>query len=348
MNRASSPRILITRLSAIGDCVHTLPLACAIKRAFPDAFLAWAVEPLPAQLVEGHDAVDETIIVPKKWLKKWSTIRAVRRQLRDLKFDTVLDSQSLSKSCLLSWLSGARERIGFGAGQGRELALWLNNTRIKPTAAHVVDRYLEVARPLGIESPDVEFRMKRDQTSQDVVNQFLAENELKRPLAVINPGAGWASKVWPAERYAAVAKHLGDDAGHMSVVVWAGESERQWAEAIVAQSAGHARLAPATNLLELTELCRRADLFVGSDTGPLHIAAAVGTRCVGMYGPTRPEKCGPYGSGHVTLRAAQSTGGGHKMRDADNDVMQTITAAEVIAACDQALSDESPSEFRAA
>ncbi|MCG8583788.1 MAG: glycosyltransferase family 9 protein [Pirellulales bacterium] len=347
MSGASSPRILITRLSAIGDCVHTLPLACALRRAFPEAFIAWAVEPLPAQLIEGHDAIDETIVVPKKWLKKWSTIRAVRRQLRALKFDTVLDAQSLSKSCLLGWLSGARRRIGFGAGQGRELALWMNNTRVKPTAAHVVDRYLEVAGPLGIESPEVEFRMKCDAASKDNIERFLDQSSLTEPIAVINPGAGWASKVWPAERYAAVAKHLGEQHQHKSVVVWVGQDERTSAELIVERSAGHARLAPPTSLLDLSELCRRANLFVGSDTGPLHIAAAVGTRCVGMYGPTEPEKCGPYGEGHVTVRAhAQSEV--KKMRNADNDIMQSITADEVVEACDRALADGAASDYRAA
>ena len=336
MYDASKPRILIARLSAIGDCVHTLPLACALRRTFPEAFIAWAVEPVAAPLIEGHEAIDQTIIVPKGWLKKFSTIRQMRRQLRTLQFDIALDPQSLTKSSLLGWFSGARERIGFAKDQGRELALWTNNTRVKLTTAHVIDRYLEVARPLGIESPEVEFRMKHDADAERSISDFIANSSIEQPIAVINPGAGWASKVWPAERYAAVAEHLGQTHGYTSIVVWAGDTERQWAEQIVKQSQGYARIAPATSLLEFTELCRNAKLFVGSDTGPLHIAAAVGTRCVGMYGPTNPEKCGPYGAGHVVVRAEQSDSG--KMRDAENDVMQTITAEQVCAACDTAIS----------
>jgi heptosyltransferase-1 len=346
MNDASKPRILITRLSAIGDCVHTMPLACALRKAYPEAFIAWAVEPMSAPLVKGHEAIDQTIVVPKGWLKKLSTIRQVRRQLRELKFDIALDPQSLSKSSLLGWFSGARQRIGFAKGQGRELALWLNNSRVQLQSTHVVDRYLEVARPLGIESPAVEFRMIKDPVAQQMIEQFLTGAAIQNPLAVINPGAGWASKVWPAERYAAVARHLGETHGHTSVVVWAGDSEHAWAKQIVEQSAGHAQLAPPTSLLELTELCRKADLFVGSDTGPLHIAAAVGTRCVGMYGPTSPEKCGPYGTGHVNVCAEQSAGSSKKMRDADNDVMQTISAEQVASACDEAIANAT--ETRAA
>ena len=344
---ASSPRVLITRLSAIGDCVHTLPLACAIKRACPEAFIAWVVEPAAAPLVEGHDAVDKVVVVSKRWLKSIKTIRDVRRRLRSLRCDTSLDPQSLSKSCLLGWLSGARQRIGFAKGQGRELAPWLNNTCVAPRRSHVVEKYLEVARPLGIESPTVEFRMKQDLEAMRTVGRYLIDARIGQDFNVINPGAGWDSKLWPPGRYAHVARHLRDSHDLPSVVVWAGDRERQWAEEIVALSAGRAHMAPPTSLLELTELCRSARLFVGSDTGPLHIAAAVGTQCVGMYGPTRPEVCGPYGKGHVIVQAANPTDA-RRMRDPNNDVMRTISAEAVVAACDQAVASDATKETRAA
>jgi len=344
---ASNPRILITRLSAIGDCVHTMPLVCAIKRACPGAFIAWAVEPAAAPLVEGHEAVDQVVVVPKGWLKSLATIRSVRRQLRALKCDTSLDPQSLSKSCMLGWFSGARRRIGFAKGQGRELAPWLNNTCISPRASHVVDKYLEVARPLGITSLTVEFCMKHDPLAKHTIERYLADAGVDRPFAMINPGAGWDSKLWPLERYAHVAQHVGETHKRPSVVVWAGNRERLWAEQIVTSSSGHAHLAPPTSLLELTELCRLSGLFVGSDTGPLHIAAAVGTQCVGMYGPTSPAVCGPYGTGHVIVQTDRPTDAS-RMRDPTNDVMHSISAEQVADACDRVLAGNATNKTHAA
>ena len=151
---------------------------------------------------------------------------------------------------------------------------------------------------------------------------------------MINPGAGWDSKVWPAERYGEVARKLSIP----SVVAWSGDKERAWAEEIVAAAQGRAQLAPSTSLLELTDLVRRARLFVGSDTGPLHIAAAVGTPCVAMYGPTRPEVCGPYGEGHRVLQSRhESLGSSRKSAGIASEAMLAITAEQVHAACEQLL-----------
>ena len=148
-----SPRILIVRLSAIGDAIQTMPVACALRERFPEAFLAWAVEERAGTLLRGHEALDELIVLPRGWLKSPGGVWRLRRRLRDFRFDVAIDVQSLTKSAVLAWLSGARRRIGFGNPGGRELSKWLNNERVDPKATHVVDRYLELLRPLGIESP---------------------------------------------------------------------------------------------------------------------------------------------------------------------------------------------------
>ena len=144
-----SPRILIVRLSAIGDAIQTMPVACALRERFPDAFLAWAVETRAAALLRGHEALDELIELPRGWLKSPGGVWRLRRRLHDLQFDTTIDVQSLTKSAVLAWLSGAKRRIGFGNPGGRELSKWFNNQRVDPKATHVVDRYLELLRPLG-------------------------------------------------------------------------------------------------------------------------------------------------------------------------------------------------------
>ena len=135
-----SPRFLIVRLSAIGDAIQTMPVACALRERFPQAFIAWAVEKRAAALLEGHPAIDELILLPRGWLKSPRGVWQLRRRLRDLQIDTTIDVQSLSKSSILAWLSGARRRIGFGNPGGRELSKWFNNERVDPTAVHVVDR----------------------------------------------------------------------------------------------------------------------------------------------------------------------------------------------------------------
>ena len=335
------PRFLICRLSAVGDTVHTMPLAHLIKQRWPDAFVAWAVEKGPAPLVQSCPAVNETVVVPKGFLKSPGQLAQVRRRLRTLKIDVALDPQSLTKSAVLAWLSGAKRRIGFSRPIGREIAPWLHTTLVTPQETHVVRRYLEVLKPLGLraEERDIVCDLPRDDVSDSTIRRYLAAMLPNQDFAVINPGAGWDSKVWPAERYAAVARQL----RLPSVVVWAGEKERAWAQQIVNDSEGKAHLAPETSLLELTALCRQARLFIGSDTGPLHVAAAVGTPCVAMYGPTRPEVCGPYGLGHIVLQAAvEDLGSARKTAGNISDAMLQITSEQVVNACRRAVAWREP------
>ena len=343
MPQRDGPRILITRLSAVGDCVLTMPVLCALRDHFPDARLGWLVEPLSAQLLSGHRDLDHLIVVPRGWLKSPRTVAEVRRRLRTYQFDIVIDAQSLTKSSVAGWLSGAKTRIGFARPQGRELAPWLSTETVVKTREHVVDGHLELLRPLGVESPRVRFDAPQLPAAVDAVEPLLSRERLVDGFAVLNPGAGWDSKLWPADRYARVAQHLGRQYQLPTVVVWAGARERAWAEEIVAGTRGHALLAPPTSLTELTEVLRAADLFVGSDTGPMHMAAAVGTPCVALFGPTRPEVCGPYGNHHATVQAYHQTGNSRQRRGADNSAMRDITVEDVFRACRHVLSSRSRS-----
>lgn len=331
----SHPRILITRLSAIGDCVHTLPLVPALRSKFPGAFIAWVAQPGGASLLEGLDGLDELIVVPRDWMKSLRTLRATRRELLTHQFEMAIDPQSLTKSSLLGWLSGARVRIGFTKGQGRELSPYLSTIQVKPKTEHVVDRYLELLEPLGITQPSVAFGVPEQQHANSVANQIRSKAGLTQ-FALLNPGAGWNSKLWPHKRYAEVAKHLYQRHELRSLVIWAGDKERAWAREVVDIASGAALLAPNTSLPDLAALCRQAKLFVGSDTGPLHLAAAVGTPCVGMYGPTQIGVCGPYGEGHEALQG-RSAGSKASKRGDDNAAMASIEVGHVGDACDRIL-----------
>ncbi len=338
MPREGSPRFLIARMSAIGDTVLTLPVLCALRRAFPQAFIAWVVERAAAPMLQGHDALGELVVLPRLWLKSPRKIWSLHQRLRALRIDTTIDPQSVSKTALACWLSGAPRRIGFGGHYGKELSPWLNNERLVHRQSHITDRSLELLAPLGVQPGPVEFRVPRSAPAETTIAAYLSKNKLENGYAIVNPGARWDSKLWPLERYAEVVDALAREHRLKSVVVWAGDRERAWAEAIVAAAPKSALLAPKTDLLELTALLRRARIFVGSDTGPMHTAAAVGTPCVAMYGTTRPEDCGPYGEQHIALQARYDDGSRSQRRNATNEAMCLITAAQVRAACDQILS----------
>ena len=332
-----TPRILIVRLSAIGDAIQTMPVACALRRRFPQAFLAWAVEQRAAALLRGHEALDELIELPRGWLKSPGGVWRLRRKLRSLQFDVTIDVQSLTKSALLARLSGARRRIGFGNPGGRELSKWFNNERVDPKATHVVDRYLELLRPLGIESPAVRFQVPEHAEDRTAAEKMIGQLGLERGFAIVNPGAGWPSKLWPTERYAAVVRHLGEVRQVPSLVVWAGAAEQAMAEEVARLAGASARVAPPTSLVQLAALVRRARLFVGADTGPLHLAAAVGTPCVGLYGPWPATRHGPYGPQHIALQKMVFEGPTRARRTAPPTYMESITTEMVCEACDRIL-----------
>ncbi len=343
-------RILISRLSAIGDCILTVPVLNALRDHFPNAFLAWIVERPTAPLLEGHSALDELIVVPRGCLKSPKTVWQLRRRLRRLQFDITIDPQSLTKSAVLARLSGARQRIGFSGEDGRELSRWLNNELISRSAEHMVDRRLELLEPLGISNAASRFELPIYEAASEAMRQFLSRSGGGDRFALINVGAGWPSKLWPAEGFGVVASHLSRTHGMPSVVIWAGEQERDWAQRAVETAAGTATLAPQTSLTELAELARRAVLFVGCDTGPMHISAAVDTPCVALFGPTLPSVCGPYGEAHLTVQAFhQKSVGSRQQRNADNLAMRAIQTSDVCKACDTVVTQiESPATKDAA
>ncbi|MCU0958505.1 MAG: glycosyltransferase family 9 protein [Pirellulaceae bacterium] len=331
------PRILITRLSAVGDCILTLPLVCALREHFPSAYVIWAVEPVSASLLSRHPAVDRLLVVPRRWLASPHVIRVLRDRLRGLQVDVVLDPQSLTKSSLLGWFSGARRRIGFARPQGRELAPWVNNEHVVRGGAHIVDATLKLLAPLGVTDPAPRFGIPRLADAEATIDAFVRDAHLTGGYAVINSAASWTSKQWPADRFGRVARHLGEDHDLPTVVTWGGPREAGIAAQIVAKGGGHAVLAPRTSLPQLAALLRRARLMLAADTGPLHLAAGLGVTCVGLYGPTRVENSGPYGPDHVAIQAADSHALSRRQRRLDDSAMRQITVEQVCAAADTIL-----------
>ena len=334
-------RILITRLSHIGDCVLTLPMANSIKRNFPDSKLTWVVEKPSDQLIGLNDSVDETLLVSRGWMKRPRECWRLRNELRRRKFDVALDPQGITKSSLLGWLSGAKQRWGVQGRWGRELSTYLNNRLIKTSNSHVVDRSLdlaiEFAKANGVKqtrdnrdlfSARELFQMDPNRESVKTIDRWLDVQKIDRYI-VVNPGASWASKRWELDRFAEVIRETWRRHQYASVLTWAGADEKQMVETI-AKLAPMSIIAPKTSLVELAAFCQQAEFFLGCDTGPLHIATAVGARCVGLYGTTRPEESGAYGQQHLAIQERYQAGSCRERRSAPNEAMREITAERVI------------------
>jgi lipopolysaccharide heptosyltransferase I len=325
--RGKPVNVAIVKLSSLGDVVHALPVAATLRARLPGARLTWIVERREAAILAGHPALDEVLTVDTRaWRRARSPagvvaaargLTALRARLAAGRFDVAIDLQGLLKSAVLAALTRAPLRIGFDARHSREMSAVFTNRHVAPpaTARHVVDQYLALLGPLALGAPVVEFRLPSDPAAEAAMDEVFVAAGLKprNRVAVINPGAGRADKRWPVERFAAVARRLAGEADAHVLVVW-GPGEDTAARAIVEGGGPGTVLAPPTDLHQLIAVLRRASLVVAGDTGPLHLAAALGTPCVGIYGPTLAERNGPYGTGH---RALQGPDGRVESVDAD-------------------------------
>jgi lipopolysaccharide heptosyltransferase I len=315
----SAPRsIAIVKLSALGDIVHALPVVAALRARWADARLAWVVERRHASVLRRHPAIDEIVTVdtrawrrarrPAEVAGAMRDLAAVRRRLRQIRPDVTLDLQGLLKSAIVTRATGAPLRIGFGAARCREpLAARFTNRHVVPPASvrHVVDQYLALLEPLGLERPaKPEFHLPWDEHAEATLEAFFAQARLgaRDRVVVLNPGAARPDKCWPASQFASLARVLARGVRARVLVLW-GPGEEALARTI-AGDAGDVVIAPPTDLDELVSALRRASVVVAGDTGPLHLAAALGVPCVALFGPTSVARNGPYGDGHRTFQAA--------------------------------------------
>ena len=330
--------VLLVRLSAIGDVVHTAPLACALKDHWPEARLTWVAERPGGELLIGHRAIDELILLPRRFLRSPGEMVRLVGRLRQIAPQVAIDAQGLTKSALVCRLSGAPRRIGFGHPWGREISRWLNNECVDTRSVHAVPRNLELLRPLGIESPEVRFDLPEAPADRAYAEELIEQYGLARRtggFALITAGAGWESKRWPAERFAAVARHLAVRHGLGVLLIWGSDAERALAEGVARESGtADTQPAPRLSLPQLAALARRARLFVGGDTGPLHIAAAVDTPCVGLYGPWPAAGHGPYGAKHIAVQVEYLEGSTRQRRRASRRFIEAISVEAVCDACD--------------
>jgi heptosyltransferase-1 len=330
-------KVLVVRTSSIGDVVHVLPALAALVRAGHE--VGWLVEPAARVVLEGNPAVSRVVVIPAVKAYRLSEAAAAMRALRAERFDVALDFQGLWKSAAWARLAEARRVIGYAAPWRRERAsaiLIHESVSLPGEAVHVIDKNLSLLRPLGIDALGLrEFPLPASPESSVRVSEGLAALGL-RAFAILNPGGGWASKLWPAERFGEVARSL-RALGLASIVTW-GPGEEGLAEQVVAASDGAAQRSFPTSLLDYVELARRARVVVAADTGTLHLACAVRTPVVALFGPTDPARNGPFDAADVVVRRVPPCAPCHRRVCPRHDgVMAGIAAAEVLEAVERRL-----------
>ena len=315
-------RILIVRLSAMGDIIHAMPAVAGLRREFPESRIDWAIEERWAPLLTAREptACGEIPLSPEQPLvnvvhrvqmRRWrkfplsgstrSEMRGLRARLRDLKYDHAIDLQGAIRSALLAKASGAK--VIAGALHPRELpARWWYNVKAHTPAEHVIDQAAETVSAAFGRTIDPDFApFPACPESERWADELLGAPSAQ--FAIVNPGAGWGAKCWPADRYSALVRILGEH-GIFSLVN-AGPGEGDLARKVCAGNEAWARMVECS-LLQLIALTRRAALFVGGDTGPVHLASAMSVPVVAIFGPTDPSRNGPYGGRFVVLRNSES------------------------------------------
>lgn len=283
------------RLSSIGDVVHAVPCLVELRRALPSIRIGWVVGDVAAQLLRPRKDLDRLYVLPSERGRAlhWagSFVRTARKVARD-GYDCALDLQGLTKSSLLAYLAGVPFRVGFDGEDGRELSRLFNNALIGPPeeARHVVARNLSLLCAAGVgEQGEPAFGMEPPPEAVEFARAWLKEEGL-RPggYIALNPGAGWESKRWPVGHFRRLVRLLKEGTGLEELVLWGTELERGWAGRI-------GRPAPSTTLWQMAAFAKLSLAFVGADTGPTHIAAALGVPTVGLFGASDAERNSPYG-----------------------------------------------------
>ncbi len=339
-------RLLVVRLSAMGDILHALPAVTALREAYPEWHIGWAVEPQwkPLLAAEGASGrgpamplVDRVHVVPaRQWArsplspKTLTEVRRVRRELRDEQYDVCVDLQGALRSAVIAKWARAKRLIGEDAPRER-VARYFFSERVRTSGVHVIEQAMEVMNSVAEERlPACRALLPRDAEADRGASALAA------PFVLLIPGAGWGAKRWPAERYAGLATRL-HDAGY-AVVVNAGPGEESLAGEVAALSNGAATVL-RSSISELIAVTRRAALVIGGDTGPLHLASALGKPVVGIFGPTDPARNGPFGGTFCVLRHPESRRD-HTRHAAPEAGLLTITPESVMAAAIELLQEE--------
>ena len=332
-------RFLIVRLGSLGDVVHAIPAAAALRESYPHGLIDWVVDPRYLDLVGLVDGVDHGLPLDPRAAGQgqeaggpFGTVRRLRRT----RYDAVFDLQGLLKSAVLARAAGGSRTIGFPRAHLREplARLFYTETADPGAEQHVVRKNLSLLAAVDVVDRQVRFPLTipRTNTVRSIVDRFGADG-----FALVNPGAAWPNKRWLPARFGETAAALRHTLGLRSVVLW-GPGEQQLAAEVAANSQGAAEPLPQTSIVDIVGVAREARVMLSGDTGPLHLAAAVGTPVVALFGPTRAERNGPWDEQDATLsRTGQCTCLYQRVCRKAEPCINDITVDEVVGAIQQRL-----------
>ena len=314
--------ILIIKMSSLGDIIHALPSLYVLRKAYPEAKITWAVHPAFAGILPGKPWLDDIYLVDRKRIKKLSYWKQVWHDLHEKHFDLVIDLQMIAKSGLISFLSGGKTRIGYNDAREGSFLFSKPVPEIHKHSDHIIEQLLDVMRYLGCPVDKIEFPLRNFDHEMETVSSLLHSHGVHGSYVVLIPGTRGDYKKWPIEYWGELAKKLADD--QITTVIAGTKGEMDMGKAIkkISPSPYTVNLMGETNLLELAALEKMAALHISCDTGPLHIANAVHTPIIALFGPTLPDRSGPYGNedSHVILAENPGT---EKCR------MSTISVSQV-------------------
>ena len=331
---ADPRRILLTHCGSPADIVRSVPVLVALRHRFPYADIAWLVEENAAPLLLDHWAVNRFIIVRHDWFKHLSEVRRVRRRLRSFAPQVAVDPQNSFGSSLATRLANAKYRIGFGGKQSRRF----HNIRVETDETHLIEKNLQLLQPFGVFGSAIGFDMPEYEKDRLAAHNILQRKGLHGRFAAIHISAESPETRWHEEQFGLVAKYLLEQWNLPSLVLWSGfEQELRRAESAIHAAGGAALQAPWTTTAERRSLSKLATIFVGSDTTELQTAAAVGTQCVGLFGPTSAEENAPFGEGHRMVQTLPEEQRKRQRRSSLPEWMIAIQPEMVYEKCDEVL-----------
>ena len=339
--------ILIIKLSAIGDVVHTLPFLEVIRENFPNARIDWVVEEASSQIIEGHRAIDHDIVSHRtSWQKQLfrgressAALMGIREFLGELRaetYDLVIDLQGLFKSAVLLGLSRGRRKIGPSWGKEGSRLFLTERPFFVEADLHAVEKYLKAAEFLECERTSWKGDIPIREADKRTIAKILHDNEVEgKVLVAINPMAKWTTKLWELEKFAALADRLQKELSCKVVFTGSRQDREEVNKSIQRMDENPLNLTGQTHLKELAYLYSRCQLLVSTDTGPMHIAAAMGCPVVALFGPTAPWRTGPYGPGHAVIRQEMACSPCLKKKCEHLGCMRDITVDRVFCAVEQ-------------
>ena len=341
--------ILVIKLSAIGDVVHSLPFLEVLKDKFPSSVVDWVVEEDAAGIVQGHPYIDQLIVFPRKsWIERFikkgeyssvgKEVVNFLKELKKKKYDIVVDLQGLFKSGILTFIARGKRKISLNGGREAS-SIFINERVVIPTPnIHALEKYICIARYLGATDLDWNGQIPIDNTDKRYVDYLLQEIGNNKNMVAVNPMAKWKTKLWELDRFACLADRIKEELG-AEVIFTGSESDHKAIETILSRMNTKAlNLAGKSTLKELAYLYQKCAIVISTDTGPMHIAAAMTSPVViALFGPTSPFKTGPYGAKHRVIRSGLECSPCFKKKCDDMSCMKKITVDMVFKAVKEVL-----------